>query len=191
VSYAAVFPLVRTRAFSGAFDYSIPPDLEDRVRPGVLVAVPLGPQTVIGVVLAVGDSTAHTGRVVPVRDLLDVPAIPADLLELAREVERYYLTSFSAALALVCPPTGALKIVRRYELGRRGRAGGGGGGSRRGRRLASAGGFRDQARGEVPAQGLAADLLPSTHRGSRAGVPRARTRRRHAGAPRPQAARRP
>jgi primosomal protein N' (replication factor Y) len=111
-----VFPLVRTRAFSGAFDYSVPPDLVDRVRPGVLVAVSLGPQTVIGVVLAVSDSTAHTGRVVPLRDLLDVPAIPADLLELAREVERYYLTSFSAALALVCPPTGALKVVRSYEL---------------------------------------------------------------------------
>ena len=114
--YAAVFPLVRTRAFSGAFDYSIPSELEGRVRAGVLVAVPLGAQTVIGVVLQVLESTTHTGRVVALRDLLDVPAIPADLLDLAREVERYYLTSFSAALALVCPPTGALKVVRSFEL---------------------------------------------------------------------------
>ena len=116
MSYAAVFPLVRTRAFSGAFDYLVPAELEGRVVPGALVAVPLGPQTVIGVVLELRDETAHEGRVLPLRDLLDVPAIPADLLELARRVEEYYLTSFAAALTLVCPPTGALKVVRQYEL---------------------------------------------------------------------------
>ena len=80
-----------------------------------LVAVPLGPQTVIGVVLELREETAHEGRVLPLRDLLDVPAIPADLLELARRIEEYYLTSFAAALTLVCPPTGALKVVRQYE----------------------------------------------------------------------------
>ncbi|MCX6363569.1 MAG: primosomal protein N', partial [Actinobacteria bacterium] len=83
---------------------------------GALVAVQLGAQTVIGVVLELRPTTAHEGRVLPVRDLLDVPAIPAELLDLAREVESYYLTSFSAALSLVCPPTGALKVVRQYEL---------------------------------------------------------------------------
>ena len=114
--YAAVFPLVRTRAFSGAFDYLVPPELEGRLASGALVAVPLGAQTVIGVVLELCDETAHEGRVLPVRDLLDVPGIPADLLELARRIEAYYLTSFAAALTLVCPPTGALKVVRQYEL---------------------------------------------------------------------------
>jgi primosomal protein N' (replication factor Y) len=122
MSYAAVFPLVRTRAFAGAFDYSVPPELEGKLEPGALVAVQLGAQTVIGVVLELRPTTAHVGRVLPLRDLLDVPAIPADLLELAREVESYYLTSFSAALPLVCPPTGALKVVRQYELTAGGRA---------------------------------------------------------------------
>jgi primosomal protein N' (replication factor Y) len=122
VSYAAVFPLVRTRAFSGAFDYSVPSELAGKLAPGALVAVPLGAQTVIGVVLELRSTTVHEGRVLPVRDLLDVPAIPADLLELASEVETYYLTSFSAALSLVCPPTGALKVVRQYELTAGGRA---------------------------------------------------------------------
>jgi len=122
VSYAAVFPLVRTRAFAGAFDYAVPPELAGRLAPGALVAVQLGPQTVIGVVLELRPTTAHEGRVLPVRDLLDVPFIPADLLELAREVEHYYLTSFSAALSLVCPPTGAFKVVRQYELTVGGRA---------------------------------------------------------------------
>jgi primosomal protein N' (replication factor Y) (superfamily II helicase) len=116
VSYAAVFPLVRTRAFAQPFDYSVPGDLEGRVSPGTVVAVPLGAQTVIGVVLALREATAHDGRVVPLRDVLDVPAVSAELLALARQVEKYYLTSFGAALNLVCPPTGALKVVRRYEI---------------------------------------------------------------------------
>ena len=114
MSYAAVFPLVRTRAFAGAFDYSVPPELAGKLEAGALVAVQLGPQTVIGVVLELRSTTTHEGRVLPVRDLLDVPSIPADLLELAHEVESYYLTSFSAALSLVCPPTGALKVCLLY-----------------------------------------------------------------------------
>ncbi len=122
MSYAAVFPLLRTRAFAGAFDYGVPPELEGRLEVGALVAVPLGAQTIIGVVLELRPQTEHEGRVLPVRDLLDVPAIPADLLELARRVERYYLTSFGNALALVSPPAGALKIVRQYELTAGGRA---------------------------------------------------------------------
>ena len=122
MSYAAVFPLVRTRAFSEAFDYSVPAELEGRLTPGALVAVSLGSQTVIGVVLELRAQTAHEGRMLPVRDILDVPAIPADLLDLARRIEHYYLTSYAAALALVCPPLGALKVVRQYELTAQGRA---------------------------------------------------------------------
>ena len=111
-----MFPLVRTRAFAEAFDYEVPPELRGSVAAGALVAVPLGAQTVIGVVLEVRDETDHTGRVLPLRDVLDVPAIPADLLTLAERLAAYYLTSFANALALVCPPTGALKVVRHYEL---------------------------------------------------------------------------
>ena len=120
--YAAVFPLVRTRAFAGAFDYEVPAELASRVAAGSLVAVPLGAQTVIGAVLELRDVTAHEGRVLPLRDVLHVPPIPADLLVVARRVEVHYLTSFANALALVCPPTGALKIVRQYELTEAGRA---------------------------------------------------------------------
>ena len=122
MTYAAVFPLVRTRAFSGAFDYEVPRELAARAVPGALAAVPLGAQTVIGVILAVSDSTSHEGRVLPLRDVLHVPPIPEELLELARTAERFYLTSFANALSLVCPPTGALKIVRQYELTDAGRA---------------------------------------------------------------------
>jgi primosomal protein N' (replication factor Y) (superfamily II helicase) len=122
VSYAAVFPLVRTRAFAGAFDYGVPPALAGEVGPGALVAVPLGSRTVVGVVLEVRQDTERDRGVLPINDVLDLPRIPGDLLVLARRLEHYYLTSFSAALTLVCPPLGALRIVRRYELSDAGRA---------------------------------------------------------------------
>jgi primosomal protein N' len=122
VTFAAVFPLVRTRAFSEAFDYEVPRELVARAVPGALAAVPLGAQTVIGVILSLSDSTSHAGRVLPLRDVLHVPPIPEELLGLARTIERFYLTSFANALSLVCPPTGALKIVRQYELTDGGRA---------------------------------------------------------------------
>jgi primosomal protein N' (replication factor Y) (superfamily II helicase) len=120
--YAAVFPLVRTRAFSEAFDYEVPRELVVRAVQGAVAAVPLGAQTVIGVILSLSDTTSHEGRVLPLRDVLHVPPIPEELLELARTIEQFYLTSFAGALALVCPPTGALKIVRQYELTDAGRA---------------------------------------------------------------------
>ncbi len=193
MSYAAVFPLVRTRAFAGAFDYSVPPELAGKLEPGALVAVTLGSQTVIGVVLELRPTTAHEGRVLPVRDLLDVPSIPADLLELAREVERYYLTSFSAALSLVCPPTGALKVVRQYELTAGGRAA----------REAGEEGLDEVAGLKLPAGPLT--KLGERYRrkgwvriayrvhvaGVKRGRPRAQARRRDAAAPRSAAARRP
>ena len=117
MSYAAVFPLVRTRAFAEAFDYEIPRELAADALPGAVVAVPLGAQTVIGVVLEVREQTSHEGRVRASSAMSCAsPPIPAELLELARRVAHHYLTSFSASLALVCPPTGALKIERRYAL---------------------------------------------------------------------------
>ncbi len=122
MSVAAVFPLVRTRAFAAPFDYEAPAALAGRLRAGALVAVPLGSQTVIGVVLQVRGESRHEGTLRPLRDVLDVPPVPVELLDLAEQVRRHYLTSLSAALALVTPPTGALRVERRYALTDGGRA---------------------------------------------------------------------
>ena len=52
MSYAAVFPLVRTRAFDEAFDYEVPAELQGRlVRRRARGRARWAPQTVIGVVL--------------------------------------------------------------------------------------------------------------------------------------------
>jgi primosomal protein N' (replication factor Y) (superfamily II helicase) len=122
VSVAAVFPLVRTHAFAESFDYEVPAELHERLGAGALVAVPLGPQTVVGVVLEVRGETRHEGKLRAVHDVLDVPPVPAELLEIARHVRRHYLCSLPAALALVSPHTGALRVERRYVLTAGGRA---------------------------------------------------------------------
>ncbi len=122
MSVAAVFPLVRTRAFAEPFDYALPAESGDEVRLGDLAAVPLGTTTVIGVVVDVRAHSRHEGTLRAVTDVLDVPGVAPELLDLAEQVRRYYLSSMGAALALVAPPAGALGVVRQYELTEAGRA---------------------------------------------------------------------
>ena len=116
MSVAAVFPLVRTRAFAEPFDYEVPGVAQGRLSRGALVAVPLGPQTVVGVVLELRARSRHEGDLRALHDVLDVPPVPSELLDLAEWVRRHYLTSLASALALVTPPTGALRVERRYVL---------------------------------------------------------------------------
>ena len=122
VAYAAVFPLVRTRAFAEPFDYVIPEDKALLVVPGSLVVVPLGPQTVLGVVLETNFRTSHRGKVLPLHDVVDLPPVPAELLALAWRVRDYYITSTAASLALVTPPAAAMAVEKRYRLTPGGRA---------------------------------------------------------------------
>jgi primosomal protein N' (replication factor Y) len=121
-AYAAVFPLVRTRAFAQPFDYSIPEDKVALVVPGALVVIPLGPQTVLGIVLETSFRTAHKGKVLPLHGVVDLPPVPAELLALAWRVRDYYITSAAAALALVTPPAAAMAIEKRFRLTQGGEA---------------------------------------------------------------------
>jgi primosomal protein N' (replication factor Y) len=113
--YAAVFPLVRTRAFTEPFDYLVPPGLPD-VRIGSLVAVPLGGQVVLGVVVGMAATSSHSARALPLNDVVDLPPLPADLVTLAGRVRDYYLTSLGSALALVAPPGATLRLDRTAAL---------------------------------------------------------------------------
>jgi len=122
VSVAAVVPLVRTRAFAAPFDYAVPAESGDEVTKGDLVAVPLGATTVIGVVVELREHSLHEGTLRAVTDVLDVPRVAPDLLDVAERVRRYYLTSYGSAFSLVVPPTSALSVARRYELTLAGRA---------------------------------------------------------------------
>ncbi len=87
-----------------ALTYSVPAAHAARVVPGARVLVPLGRRRVVGVVLE-----KREGEPPPkVRDVLrapdETPAVPAELLELLRELTRYYLAPIGDVLRMALPP---------------------------------------------------------------------------------------
>ena len=113
--FAAVFPLLTARAIEEPFDYLVPDELAASVRRGSVVAVRLGAQVVLGVVLALTETSAHSGRHLSVSSVVDVPAVPEELLDLAAQVRDHYLSTLGATLALVLPAAGALRLRRLLE----------------------------------------------------------------------------
>ena len=59
----------------------------------------------------------HEGRLVPLAGVVDVPAVPAELLELAGWMARYYLAPVAACLRLVLPPGGGGALRRADDGG--------------------------------------------------------------------------
>lgn len=113
---AQVFPLVAARGLDRILDYAVPPDLDGAARPGSLVVCPLGPRRVLGVVVDRGAPT-HEGRLVPLAGVVDVPPVPAELLELAGWMSRYYMAPAAACLRLVLPPGGGGALRRADDGG--------------------------------------------------------------------------
>jgi len=93
----------------------VPADVDARVVPGALVAVRLGPRAVLGVVVG-RDAPTHAGTLQPVAGVVDAPAVPPDLIDLARWVAARTLAPLGACLRLVLPP-GAEGALRRGPEG--------------------------------------------------------------------------
>jgi len=88
----------------------VPAHLHARAVPGALVAVRLGRRALLGVVVG-RDPPTHEGTLLPVAGVVDAPAVPPDLIALARWVASRTLTPLGACLRLVLPPgsEGALR----------------------------------------------------------------------------------
>jgi primosomal protein N' (replication factor Y) (superfamily II helicase) len=106
-----VVPLVDVRALDRPLDYLVPPDLDDQIVVGAVVAAPLGKRRVAGVVVG-REPSRHEGRLVSLVGRVDTPPVDAELLDLARWVSRYYAAPLVASLRLVLPP-GAEGALRR------------------------------------------------------------------------------
>jgi primosomal protein N' (replication factor Y) (superfamily II helicase) len=77
-------------ALDRSFTYSLPDGLE--APPGSFVEVPLGGRTTGGVVWGPGDEAVPANRLKPVRALLDLPPLPAELMGFVDWVARYTLS---------------------------------------------------------------------------------------------------
>ncbi len=86
------------------------------MAPGALVVCPLGPRRVLGVVVDRAPPT-HEGRLVPLAGVVAGPPIPAELLDLARWMARYYLAPVAACLRMVLPPGGGGRLRRTGDGG--------------------------------------------------------------------------
>ncbi len=94
-------------AAAGAFDYWIPDGLT--VQPGAVVRVRLARRILTGVVVAVvSQSDVPHEKLQPIVEIRqDVPPLPADILEVADFVARYYQEPLGLVLAQMLPPLAA------------------------------------------------------------------------------------
>ncbi len=100
---ARVEPLTTTRALRGPFDYRLPEALAD-APVGTLLAVPFAGRELLGVVVERATSSeVPDERLAEPRARVE-PAIPPELVELARWIAAEYCSTFSRALQLVLPP---------------------------------------------------------------------------------------
>jgi len=126
---ARVEPLTTTRALRGPFDYRLPASLAD-AGVGTLLAVPFGGRELLGVVVErTSSSELPDERLAEPRARVE-PAIPAELVELARWIAGEYCSTCSRALQLVLPPGAGRSVAPRVrvrtalvaEIGEAGRA---------------------------------------------------------------------
>ena len=87
------------------FDYAVPDELTEDVRAGCRVRVRFAGKLVDGVVLELGDSTEHTGRLAPLAKLVSgEPVLTPEVAALARSVADRYAGSLTDVLRLALPP---------------------------------------------------------------------------------------
>ncbi len=111
---AVALPLPIARAYH----YAVPPELEERIRPGTRVVVPVRNRELVGVVIATGGDPRED-----LKSLLlapdPTPLVPGSLLELADWMASYYVTPIGLVLRAMLPPGfwGASRIVAQLANG--------------------------------------------------------------------------
>ncbi len=109
--YASVYALVTTRVLARPFTYEVDED----VRKGAVVSMPLGRSRVRGVVVGEEQAAPEGIRPVPVTRVVD--EVPAPLVDLALWLAEYYGSTPARALALVAPPLRARRGERQAPAG--------------------------------------------------------------------------
>lgn len=100
---AAVARVVVDLSLDRWFDYSVPPELREHIRPGSGVRVPFGRRMAEGYVIELTDRSEFA-TLKPIAELIDdVPMLSESLLALARWMASYYLAPLESAVRTVLP----------------------------------------------------------------------------------------
>jgi primosomal protein N' (replication factor Y) (superfamily II helicase) len=95
-----------------SFDYWAPSGVA--LVPGSLVRVRLARRSLVGVVTDVdAESDVTADRLQPLEEIVALPALPADVMALARFVADYYQQPLGMTLALAVPPLGVREAAPR------------------------------------------------------------------------------
>lgn len=87
------------------FDYLVPEELIDRVRPGCRVKVRFAGRSLSGFVIKVGRGSDYTGKLHPIDKLVsEEPVLSEPVAELARAIADRYAGNLSDVLRLAVPP---------------------------------------------------------------------------------------
>src|SRR5882724_7124651 len=111
---AQVEPMTTARALRGPFDYRLPQELSDgAVGVGSMLVVPFGRREVLGVVVALADTSeiAAEKLLAPLRAL--ELGVPAEMVALAEWIAAEYCSTLARALGLVLPPGATRRLSGR------------------------------------------------------------------------------
>ncbi|HEY3318246.1 MAG TPA: primosomal protein N' [Coriobacteriia bacterium] len=103
-----------TRALDRALDYAVPPELEQTVRVGVPVLVPLGAGQAVGYVIGSAEESAF--RLKPLLAVLGPASFDEAAVTVAGWVADNYLSTLADALRLFLPPGGVPRIERHVDI---------------------------------------------------------------------------
>jgi len=110
VDVALPVPLHKT------FTYSVPPEFQSAVAPGMRVLVPFGKRSHTGVIVHVSKRSSVSG-IRPLQDLLDVtPTYAQDLLRLTQWISEYYMAPWGEVLRTAAPHGLAIESVSHVSL---------------------------------------------------------------------------
>ncbi|MCJ7626442.1 MAG: primosomal protein N' [Anaerolineaceae bacterium] len=101
----------------GVFDYHLPESLAGVVKPGCLVIVPFGKQTVQGIVIQ-EVTEPQVPKTRPVQSIIDPePVLTLTQIELAKQLALETLTPLAVCLSLMIPPGLRKQADTHYQLG--------------------------------------------------------------------------
>ncbi|WEG15671.1 primosomal protein N' [Alkalihalophilus pseudofirmus] len=98
------------------FDYRIPPEWEEVVKPGMRVVVPFGPRTIQGFVIEIAESSSHN-KLKKISNILDViPVLTQELLELGEWLTDKTLSFKISAYHVMLPAALRAKVKKEVVL---------------------------------------------------------------------------
>jgi len=120
MKYAEVYIDIKTPEVNQPFDYEIPENLIDEVKPGCPVLVPFRNRREKGFVSRVKSaSKINTGQIKQIEEIIDaIPAISLTSLKLIHWMSVYFIQPLSKIKDLFAPPAGIKKIrnfLKKYD----------------------------------------------------------------------------